>query len=672
MSLASRPGGLLLATLLGAAGQAQGQTPPATAASTEPTATATSPVPAYVDRVIEGLQPESLDEDAGYDYDRAGWPRFLRLETRLGTQPFDESQRTRLGYNLYGLLETPNHGTLSLDGSFTPSDRQGTLTLRQRGMPLAGGWLANHELGIISTPAPAITRLPSRVFVPTSILQGVGGEWENPGRGLQLQAATGVPGQLQIQPASGFERLAGRRSTLGAQWRLDADSASDPLGESREGWALALQHESAQDVAPVGAPSASDQRVDAQATLVAARHEGAQHRLQAKAMRSRVNDARGALAGYWLDGEWDDGPRRYGAGLYRLDPGLNWANLPMANDITGAHLSTGWRTRQWSAEGSVDWLRSVSGRSSDGYYATSSARWRLSRDSNLGLGAALRNYAGRAWSSYGDYRWQNGWGTSGLRLELEGGASQASSQLLSYDQDWAVPQGWTVSTSVGVGHAGADATSGLPAESLWSTAISFSAPVTSRASLHGSLNTEHASASASRNSLNLGASWRIDTRWSLEGSAIRSTGRSRTRTSIDPLAPPQTAVNTSAYRSFHAVLRYELQAGSRSVPMGGKPSDGGGRIEGTVYFDTNRSGTQEASETGVPGVTVYLDNRYAVRTDTQGRFEFPFVASGPRTVTVRNETLPLPWGVVDEGQAKVDVRLRETTRLSLPVQRSDN
>ncbi|MCY1367641.1 hypothetical protein D9M69_545850 [compost metagenome] len=120
------------------------------------------------------------------------------------------------------------------------------------------------------------------------------------------------------------------------------------------------------------------------------------------------------------------------------------------------------------------------------------------------------------------------------------------------------------------------------------------------------------------------------------------------------------------------MLRYELQAGSRSVPMGGKPSDGGGRIEGTVYFDANRSGTQEASESGVPGVTVYLDNRYAVRTDTQGRFEFPFVASGPRTVTVRNETLPLPWGVVDEGQAKVDVRLRETTRLSLPVQRSDN
>jgi hypothetical protein len=124
-------------------------------------------------------------------------------------------------------------------------------------------------------------------------------------------------------------------------------------------------------------------------------------------------------------------------------------------------------------------------------------------------------------------------------------------------------------------------------------------------------------------------------------------------------------------RSFYAVLRYELEAGSRNVPLGGKATDGGGRIAGTVYFDNNRSGTQEASELGVPNVTVYLDNRYAVRTDSQGRFEFPFVASGARMVSVRGETLPLPWNVVDEGQAKVDVRLRESVSLSIPVQRNE-
>ena len=102
----------------------------------------TPPQPAYVDRVIEGLPPAPTEDDGGYQYDRAGWPRFLRLETRLGTQPFDESRRARIGYGIYGLLETPNHGAISIDGTYTPRDSSGTLTLRQRGLPLAkaAGW----------------------------------------------------------------------------------------------------------------------------------------------------------------------------------------------------------------------------------------------------------------------------------------------------------------------------------------------------------------------------------------------------------------------------------------------------------------------------------------------------------------------------------------------------
>ena len=78
-------------------------------AQTAPPATA---VPAYVDRVIENLPPEATTDDTGYEYNREGWPRFLRLETRLGTQPFDQTQSTRIGYGIYGLLETPNHGAL--------------------------------------------------------------------------------------------------------------------------------------------------------------------------------------------------------------------------------------------------------------------------------------------------------------------------------------------------------------------------------------------------------------------------------------------------------------------------------------------------------------------------------------------------------------------------------
>jgi hypothetical protein len=631
---------------------------------------ATPAQPAYVDRVIEGLPPAPAEDDGGYQYDRAGWPRFLRLETRLGTQPFDESRRARIGYGIYGLLETPNHGAISIDGTYTPRESSGTLTLRQRGLPLANGWVANHELGVINGPTPSILRLPTRVFLPSAILQGASAEWENPGNGLQLQASAGEPGRLAFLPATGFQKLPGQRTSVGGQWRLNAQ-ASDPLGLSPQGWTLAMRHEDARGVSNLDVPTQPSDLINANSTLLALRNEGAEHRVQGQVVSTQASNVSGTRSGFWVDGEWDDGPRQHGVGVYRLEPDLSWAQLPLANDIMGTYLRSSWRTRQWSAEGSVDWLRSISGRAGDGIFATVSGRWRLGRGNSVGGGMTVRRFDGNAWSSYGDWRFENGWGTSGLRLDLAGGATQAVSRQLTWDQEWDVPQGWAWSTSLGAGQYNPQATSGLPTETLWSVATSVSAPISSTASLRGNFNTEYSDSGERRHSLNLGALWRIDPRWSLEGNYNRTVGRTRQNVSLDPLAPPLPLVNPASDRSFYAVLRYELQAGSRSVPLGGRPSDGGGRIEGTVYFDANRSGTQEASETGAPGVTVYLDNRYAVRTDSQGRFEFPFVASGPRTLSVRNDTLPLPWAVVDQGQVKVDVRIRENVTLSIPVQRSE-
>lgn len=629
------------------------------------TAPAAPAAPAYVDRVIENLPPEVTTDTGGYEYDREGLPRFLRLETRLGTQPFDQTRSTRIGYGIYGLLETPNHGTLSVDGTYAPRDSSGTLTLRQRGMPLGGGWQTNNELGVINAPGPDITRLPARIYLPSAILLGLSTEFENPEQGLQLQAATGEPGRLDFLPASGFRKLAGRRTTLGGQWRFNA-SGVEPL--SREGWTAALKHEDARGVSSLDNPLQPGNLVNANSTLLALRHEGAEHHVQAQMVNTQSSNLSGARNGFWIDSEWEDGPRRHGLGAYRLEPDLSWANLPLANDIVGAYVRSNWRTRQWSAEGSLDWLDSISGRSGSGYFATGSARWRLNRDHTLGAGAALRRFSGDAWSTYADWRIQNSWGSSGLRLEFTGGEDQVASRTLSWDQEWMVPQGWSLSTSLGT--TAFSAGQSLPAEATWNAALSASAPLSSQASLRGNYNTERSNSGQTRHSLNLGANWRIDARWSLEGNYNRSTGRSRFSPSLDPLAPLALVVPESD-RSFYAVLRYEFEAGSRNVPLGGKAADGGGRIEGVVFFDANRSGTQEASETGVPNVTVFLDNRYAVRTDSQGRFEFPFVASGPRTLTVRGDTLPLPWNVVDQGQVKVDLRLRENIALTIPVQRSE-
>jgi hypothetical protein len=629
----------------------------------------TTPTTAYVDREIQGLAPDVAELGDQTPYDAAGLPRFLRLETRLGTQPFELQQRSRLGFALFGLVETPNHGILSIDGNLDPHEQRGSLTLRQRGMPWADGWLANHELGVINTPAPDITRLPSRIFVPLALIQGAGAEWNNSGRGLQLQAATGTPGLLVGLPSSAFERLQGRRSSLGVQWHLRGDSDLSGFSSSRLGWTAALRVESARGISPFSDPLALAGQEDANATQLVLRHASDGRRTQGQFVHNISSLASDARNGFWVDSEWDDGPRRHSLGGYRLEPGLSWAGQPLPSDLTGVYARSSWRTRQWSAEGSVDLLRSITGRASNGSFVTSSARWRLASQSSLGAGFSLRRFDGQAWDSFADWRFPSRWGPSGLRLELTGGSSVASRQELIYDQDWTLSEGFSLSTSLGAGRLGRDPVTGEAPQELLGAALSLSAPVGTRAQVRGNLNTERGSSGSQRWGLNLGASWRIDSRWSLEANLSRSRGRSLSTVPLDPLAPPLPTVIGVGSRSFYAVLRYELQAGSRTVPLGGNAADGSGRVEGVVYFDANKSGTQEASELGVPNVTVFLDNRYGVRTDTQGRFEFPFVAAGVRTVNVRSDTLPLPWAAVGEGQTSVEVRLRDTSRLSIAAQR---
>lgn len=620
----------------------------------------------YVDREITSLSPEPTGEVAESVYDRTGWPRFLRLETRLGTQPFDSVREARLGYGIYALIETPNHGTLSVDGNHTPRNGGGALTVRQRGMPMSSGWLMSNEVGVISTPAPETLRLPARLYLPSAIVQGISTEWSHAERGLQWQATTGEPGRLTLLPVGGFRRLPGQRTAMGGQWHLNA-LAKDPA--SRQGWTFALQHEEARDVSALDDPSLTGDRVNARSTLLALRHEGAEHRIQGQVLQTQASHLNGSRGGAWVDAEWSDGPRRHGAGAYRLEQDLNWAQMPVANDLVGAYVRSSWRTRQWSAEGSADWLDSLSGRTGSGFFATGAARWRLNREHSLGAGTTVRRFGGNAWNAYGDWRFLNGWGTTGLRLDVTQGDAEATTRRLAWDQEWPVEQGWALSTTLAAGAVAGH--QGRPAEDVWNAALSVSAPVGSRASLRGNLNAERSGGGMARHSLNLAGSWRMAPRWSMEAHLNRSTGRGSLVASLDPLAPPPAYLSTASDRSYYVVLRYELDGGSRTVPLGGRAAEGGGRIEGTVYFDGNRSGTQDASEQGVPNATVYLDNRYAVRTDAQGRFEFPFVAAGPRTVTVRNETLPLPWAVVDDGQVRLDVRRRETTKLNVPIQRND-
>lgn len=624
----------------------------------------------YLDREIEGLAPEPARGDSEPAYDTDGWPRFLRIDARLGTQPFDPQRQARLGYTLFGLIETPNHGTLSVNGSLSAGQSSSTLTLRQRNLPLDGGWQVGNELGVIEQPTPPVLNLPSRVYVPSSVVLGGSTEWRQSDGRLLWQASVGQPGFLEVLPAEGFQRLPGQRTRLAGQWRV-GPAPADPLSLRLPGWTLAWQHETARGITQGAGFGLTGTPVDADSHLAVARHESSDglQRVQVHVLQTRSQAQ--ASRGIWLDAELDDGPWRHAAGAYRFDPGLSWAEKPLASNLQGLYARTGWRSRQWSADGSLDLLQDITGSARRGYFLTANTRWRLSSTGNLGAGTALRHLGGRDWNHFVDWRSLNGWGAAGVRLEVAGGDNQPGRRQISVDQEWPVPKGAQLGTSIGIGQQDASADGASPKDRFLTLSLSGSAPVTRLASVRGNLQSERSTGGQQRHALNLGGSWRLAPRWSLEGYYNRLIGRARQVLILDPLAPPPDPLGTVADRSFFVVLRFEDTAGSRDVPLGGKAAEGGGTVRGTVFFDTNRSGAQEASEQGVPGVTVFLDNRYSVRTDDRGRFEFPFVGPGPRAITVRNDTLPLPWTVAGDGQIRLEVRVRETSELSFPVQRSD-
>ncbi len=67
-----------------------------------------------------------------------------------------------------------------------------------------------------------------------------------------------------------------------------------------------------------------------------------------------------------------------------------------------------------------------------------------------------------------------------------------------------------------------------------------------------------------------------------------------------------------------------------------------GYILGTVYMDCNRNHVQEATEPGIPGVRLYLENGTNATTDTDGKYSFYGV--DPRTHHLKLDQVTLPVG----------------------------
>lgn len=606
--------------------------------------------PDYEDRLIDAgnLAPLPVDSDDA-SYNAEGWPRAWRVEAY--TSNFDQGGTiTREnGLVLSGRLDTPDFGALTLDATLRSRPNSSIFTLWQRGLPFDGGWRANNGAGMLNTLGIDLSRSQYRFYLPTFPVAGVASEWLHNGN-FQFQASVGEPGLYEGLRLSGFSRLGGNLFTTGAQWVITPH------------WQAGFQMADAQGVKSVLEGSDLDARIAARSWYGGSAWQDGSTRLQANLLDSEANQGRHNL-GVWLDGETRDGRYRHNYGLFRLDPDLFWGYVPITRDIQGGYYRINYQSQQWLWDAGLDSVNSLSGRGVDGVYGTGSIRYQVNRALGVGGGATVRQSVNNASAAYAFVDKQSRWGTTRVQFDVASEEATRHGKQLTVDQTWPTQVGLRVSTSLSVGQ---DIGVGERINRR-SFAVFGGTDLSNNLSLDG--NVRVTSSSGSENTTgkyaNVSLNWRMNSHWSLSATYYDNRSEDQNFLTVASLIQAQAAAPVPRDRAFFLVLRYEDHAGTLFAPLGGSPGSGAGSIIGYLYYDANNDGRRDASETGAVNVTVLLDGKFATRTDAQGKFEFPLVATGTHTITVVPDNLPLPYAVSGDGKREISVRTREISTIDI-------
>src|ERR1700733_11796660 len=641
-------------------------------AQSEPPAPA---APVYQDRIIGGgsLAPD-ISMDDGATSDTQGLAHSLQLDGVFSALSShgggSDSNVSENGVVLKSQWETATYGDWSLDasartgGSEAGSSEQGqggVITLRQRGMPFDGDWQADNALGDLNSPDINLARIQPRFYLPPAPMQGLTTEWRGPD-GLQVVAGGGVPGLYDGIVVPNFRTLDGSTATAGAQW--------SPASQWTLGGQFIEAHGVNLETGPVIDSAALMSSSDA--LLSAAWAEGGEH-LQMNLLDGDSGGKANAL-GTWIDASMTQGRFLQNAGIFRIDPNMSWGNQLISSDAQGGYYRLNYQSRQWLADVGIDEVRSVSGLGSDTTFLTGDTRYQLSRDWGAGGVANLsRTDGGTSWSLEGYVDHSNAAGTGRVQAdyaETTGGQDAA----LTLNQTWSAPVGMRLSTSSAVERISGALVNGLEQDS---TVLSVSAygggQISSGLGLEGNVRwaTTVQGQAAPGVSANISLTWQLSQAWEILATYYDSRVGSWTPlTVVSPLTPPMATVVPSVQESgMFLTLRYRRASGSHFAPLGGAPGAGSGEIAGVVFLDANSNGHADAGEAGAPNVTVVLDGRFSVQTDAGGRFSFPVVATGHHVISVVPDNLPLPWTLINEGRAEIEVTTRDRTEINMAAQR---
>ncbi len=661
--------------LCGLAGFACSSTAHAEIATPIPGSTGSPPTPTvYQDRYIGGgsLVPDISTSDDGTS-GTEGLARSLELDGVLSMLRSrgsgSDANVMENGVIARAQWETVAYGAWSLDASartgssgLGPSEQGqgGVVTLRQRGMPFDGGWQADNALGDLNAPDISLARIQPRFYLPTAPIQGLATEWRGPS-GLQVVAGGGVPGLYDGIEVANFRTLNGSTATAGAEW--------SPASQWTVGGQVIEAHDVNLAIGPVidGATLMSSTT----ALLSAAWADRGEH-VQLNLLDGGVSGKPNSV-GTWVDGSISQGRFLQNAGLFRIDPNMTWGNQLISNDAQGGYYRLNYQSRQWLADVGIDEVRSVSGLGTNTTFVTGDTRYQMSRDWGIGGVANISRSDRTGWSVEGYLDHSNAGGTGRAQADFaETPAGRDAS--LTLNETWSTPVGFRLSTGASVERISGALVNDFQQDSTVLSIAAFGGgQFTGAFGVEGNVRWARAVQGQAAPGVfaNVSLTWQLSRTWEILATYYDSRiGTWTPLTVVSPLTPPvATPVPAVQERGIFLTFRYRRASGSHFAPLGGAPGAGSGAIAGIVFLDANNNGHADAGESGAPNVTVVLDGRFSMQTDAGGSFDFPVVATGHHVITVIPDNLPLPWTLVNEGRAEVEVMTRDRTEIGIAAQR---
>jgi hypothetical protein len=616
----------------------------------------------YVDRVIDPARLPALDEERFERFDASGPARAFFVEGTWGYTDIDGDRRGEHGVAASAFRDTMLWGAFSLDGGVYKSGSTGDYTafgsLWQRGLNLHRGWRLDNGLGVLNAPLPDLQRSQYRFFLPVSPILGAVTEWQHD-TGVRLHAGVGATGNFTPGRLSGFETDDGYTAALAANWDV------------APGWRAAVS------MISTGGGDASELPADrygrdGDSLFGALAWEGERSQVQGNMLTTRNDDDLGASDspyGAWIDASTRAGWFLHNYGGFYLRPELNWGGQATNSDARGGYYRISHQRMRLTWSASLDHLSPVSANRNDSSFGSGSVRYQFSTNVGIGGSATYRSASTDAWVANGFVDQRNRFGITRYQLNVAGNDNDESAWEAQLNQTLPTTVGRRFSATASYGEAESQDRERSGVSSL---VLFGSQDLLARFSVDGSVRVSSATGRDAQDgyAANLGLNWQLSPHWRLLATYDRSSTSRRNPFVLEPFPEEAPSRLDTDIESFFLTLRYSYRAGRPTGVLGGAPGAAAGFIQGSVFLDENDSGMRDAGEAGVANITVILNDRFSVRTDSQGNFSFPMVATGTYTLRVLNDGLPLPWNFVDDGVVhQVEVGVRQQVRVDFPARR---